>query len=453
LSADLPESSAISMPHSLEAEKEILAAILIDPASMDVALEAEMDGEHFYLERHALVFDAMRTLYEQSGSIDEITLRDTMRDLNTWERAGSSRTLAELLDRAGTTSNLSHYCEIVLGKAMLRKMIEAARTIEVEGVQGVTDVQEFLDASEQAVFEVLEKRAHTSLRRVSEVVKTAIQRIALVADSDDSVTGLSSGYRDLDRLTQGFQDGDLVIIAGRPAMGKTSFALNIASNAAIRDGASVGLFSLEMPAEQLATRLLATEARLDVSNLRGGMLKEEDWPRLTEAANRLHQAPIFIDDSPGISPASIRAKCRRLKRQHGLDLVIIDYLQLMQSGRRETSREQEISAISRNLKGLAKDLSVPVLALSQLNRGVESRTDKRPLMSDLRESGAIEQDADLIAFIYREEVYKKDIEESLRGIAEVIVGKHRNGPTGIVKLKFWKAWTRFDNLSQRDDGF
>ncbi|MEC9072110.1 MAG: replicative DNA helicase, partial [Myxococcota bacterium] len=390
----------------------------------------------FYMERHALVFDAMKTLYEQSGSIDEVTLRDTMKTVGSWERAGGNRTLAELLDRAGTTSNLPHYCEIVQGKAMIRRMIETARTIEVEGIQGVSDVQSFLDASEQSVFEVLEKRAQTSMRKVSEVVKSAIERIALVADSDDSVTGLSSGYRDLDKLTQGLQDGDLVIIAARPAMGKTSFVLNIAANAAIRSGASVGLFSLEMPAKQLATRLLATEARLDVSNLRGGMLKEEDWPRLTEAANKLHQATIFIDDTPGISPASIRAKCRRLKRQHGLDLVIIDYLQLMQSGRRETSREQEISAISRNLKGLAKDLSVPVLALSQLNRGVESRTDKRPLMSDPRESGAIEQDADLIAFIYREEVYNQELEESLRGIAELIVAKHRNGPTGTVKLKF-----------------
>mgnify|MGYP002039448788 CR=1 FL=1 len=378
MSVESPEMGTMSMPHSIEAEKEVLASVLVDPASMDVILEKDLDSEDFYVERHGLVFDGLRTIYERSGTVDEITLRDTMKDLGTWDRSGASRTLGELLDRAGTTANLAHYCEIVREKSLVRRMIEAARTIEVEGVGGISDVKQFLDESEQKVFGVLEKEVKSGLLKIKDVVRTSLERIQKVADSDSSVTGLGTGFRDLDRLTQGLQSGDLIIVAARPAMGKTSFVLNIAANAAILHGARVAVFSLEMPAEQLATRMLAMEAQLDVSNLRGGILREEDWPRLGEAANKLNQSHIFIDDTPGITPGNIRAKCRRLARQGGLDLVAVDYLQLMSSGGRENSREQEISSISRSLKGLAKDLGVPVVALSQLNRGVESRTDKAP---------------------------------------------------------------------------
>ena len=440
---------ALALPHALPAEREVLSAVFIDPSAMDTLLE-QLSPPDFYLERHRLVFEAMQREYESSGTVDVVTLQQNLLDHGTWEKAGGARTLAELLDRAGKTSNLGHYCKIVRSKALIRNMIEAARTIETDGLQDISDVSEFLDKAEAQVFAVLEERVSTELRPISDVVRATIEQIEAAYDADGAVTGLGSGFRDLDSITHGLQKGDLIVVAARPAMGKTSFCLNMAANSALRYGGKVAFFSLEMPAEQLATRLLAAEARIDVSRLRGGYLSDDDWPRLVEAADRLSKAGIFIDDTPGISPSGLRAKCRRLARREGLDLVIIDYLQLMSGGQNIRSREQEISYISRSLKGLAKDLGAPVVALSQLNRGVESRTDKRPLMSDLRESGAIEQDADIILFLYREEVYKKDIDESMRGIAELIISKHRNGPTGSVKLKFWHAHTRFDNLAKAE---
>ena len=443
-----PVGSEAALPHSVDAEREVLAAVLVDPTSMDVVLEAEVGPDDFYLERHGLVFEAMRYLYESAGMLDEVTVAQRLKDTGSWERAGGTRTLADLLDRAGTTSHLAQYCKIVRDKAMVRRMIDAARAIETSGLSQPAEISEFLDEAEREVFAVLEHRAQTNLRPISEVVRGAIEQISAAFDAEGHITGIGTGFRDLDAKTHGLQRGDLVIIAARPAMGKTSFVLNLAANAALKHEASVAVFSLEMPAEQLASRLLASEARIDLGRLRGGYLSDDDWPKLTRAADEITQARIFIDDTPGITPAAVRAKCRRLSRRHGLDLVIIDYLQLMNGGTRTQSREQEISYISRSLKGLAKDLSAPVVALSQLNRGPESRTDHRPLLSDLRESGAIEQDADIVGFLYREEVYKKDLEDSQRGIAEFILAKHRNGPIGVVKLKFWHAYTRFDNLAR-----
>ena len=437
----------LSLPHAVEAEREVLSSVLVDPASMDTVLEI-VTGQAFYLDRHGLVFEAMKRLYERAGTVDIVTLGQELKDSGTWHKAGGAATLADLAARAGSTSHLEHYCRIVRSKAMIREMIEAAQAIVSGGFGDISDVQEFLDDAERRVFAVLEEREQTSLRHVSDVVRSTIEQISKAFDSDQHLTGIGTGFRDLDGITHGLQGGDLIIVAARPAMGKTAFCLNLASNAALKHGASVAVFSLEMPAEQLATRLLAAEARIDVSRLRSGFLGEDDWPKLMRAADELSQARIHMDDAPGATPSAIRAKCRRLKRKYGLDLVIVDYLQLMQTGERSRSREQEISQISRSLKGLAKDLGAPVIALSQLNRGLESRTDKRPLMSDLRESGAIEQDADLIAFIYRDEVYKKDLEDSERGVTELIVAKHRNGPTGVVKLKFWHAWTRFDTLAR-----
>ena len=438
----------LSLPHSLEAEREVLAAVLVDPNAMDTIGEA-LKSDDFYFERHGLVFEAMAELHEGGSSIDPITLQQQLKDRGWWDKAGGAHTIGELLDRVGTLANLEHYCEIVSKKAMIRRMIEAARRIEVDGLQDIADVDEFLDDAERGVFSVLEERATSNLRPIAEVVTATITQIEAAFDSEGDVTGVGTGFRDLDKLTHGFQPGDLIILAARPAMGKTSFVLNLAANSALRHDAVVALFSLEMPSEQLVARLLSAEGRVDLGRLRGGYISDDEWPRLTEAADRVSRARMFLDDTPAASPTAIRAKCRRLKRKFGLDLVIIDYLQLMSGGNRNHgSREQEISSISRSLKGLAKELSLPVIALSQLNRGLESRTDKRPMLSDLRESGAIEQDADIICFIYREEVYKKDIEESERGIAELIVGKHRNGPTGTIKLKFWNAWTRFDNLAQ-----
>lgn len=429
----------------------MLAAVFIDSGAFDLITE-HLTGPDFFHERHQLVFEAMGRVQERNGSVDFVTLNQELKDSGSWEKSGGAQTLAALLDRAGTTTNLAHYCEIVKQKATLRNMIDAARTIETEGFGAITDVSSFLERAEASVFSVLEGRYHTELRSVRDVVREAITEIEQTYESDDSVTGVGTGFRDLDKITHGFQPGDLIILAARPAMGKTSFALNIAQNAAISHKKSVAVFSLEMPSSQLAMRLLAAKARVDLTKLRGGFLAGDDWERLAAAAEDLSHAELFIDDTPGATVTSIRAKCRRLHRKQNLDLVVIDYLQLMSgSAGRERSREQEISGISRSLKHLAKELSVPVLALSQLNRGVESRTDKRPMLSDLRESGAIEQDADLVIFIYRDEVYNKNLDEGLRGIAEVIISKHRNGPTGMVKLKFWHSLTRFDNLAMFDE--
>ncbi len=444
-------SGGMLMPHSIDAEREVLSAVFIDPiGAMDV-LMAELQPDDFYVERHTLVFEACKRIYESSGTVDFVTLRQNLKDNSTFEKAGGDQTLASLMDRAGTTANLRAYCRIVKSKALLRRMIDAARAIETDGLGDVTDLTSFLDAAEKRVFSVLEQRQNTNMRPMSDVVKAALTQIEAAFDADGAVTGVGTGFRDLDRKTHGLQKGDLVIIAARPAMGKTSFALNVATNAALLHEKSIALFSLEMPSEQLAQRMMAAQARIDLSRMRGGHLSDDDWPRLVTAADDLSRARIFIDDTPGVSPSTVRAMCRRLARRNGLDLVMIDYLQLMSGDQKNQSREGEISYISRSLKSLAKELSCPVIALSQLNRGPEQRTDKRPLMSDLRESGAIEQDADIIMFLYRDEVYNKAIEEDQRGVAELIIGKHRNGPTGTVKLKFWNAHTRFDNLAMQQE--
>ena len=440
----------MTLPHAIEAEKEVLAAVLLDNLATDVLIENQLTPESFYVPRHQLIYQAMRTLYDAHEAIDEVTLPQQMKDAGTFDKAGGYKALSELLSRSGITAHLNDYCRIVRQKAAVRRMIDAVRKIEADAFQAGEDVEGFLDTAERSVFAVLEDRALSNLRPVADVVRGAIQQISAAYDSDESITGIGTGFRDLDKITNGLQRGDLIIVAARPAMGKTSFVLNLASNAAIKHDASVAIFSLEMPAEQLASRLLSAEARIDLSRLRGGYLREEDWPRLTNAADLISRARIHIDDTPGITPASVRAKCRRLARSQGIDLIVIDYLQLMNSSDKQRSREQEISMISRSLKGLAKDLNCPVIALSQLNRGPETRTDHRPLMSDLRESGAIEQDADLVSFIYREAVYNNELDEAERGIAEFIIGKHRNGATGTVKLKFWNAWTRFDNLATED---
>ena len=442
-----PGDPGVKPPHSIEAEREVLAAVFIDPNAMDTLTES-LQAEDFYADRHQILFATMLELHERATAIDLVTMMQALKDRGHFDKVGGVRTLSELLDRSGTVTNLEHYCEIVRQKAVLRRMVEAARTIETAGLQDVSDVEEFLDEAERSVFAVLENRANTNLRPLREVVGAALDQIQAAFDSEGDVTGVGTGFRDWDRLTHGLQRGDLVILAARPAMGKTSFVLNVAVNAALKHNAAVAIFSLEMPAEQLAQRLLSCEARIDLSSLRGGYLQEDEWPRLVQASDELAKTKIFLDDLPGASPAQIRAKCRRMKRREGLDLVIIDYLQLMNAGLKMGSREQEISYISRSLKGLAKDIGCPVIALSQLNRGLESRTDKRPMMSDLRESGAIEQDADMICFIYREEVYNKECPPEQQGVAELIVGKHRNSPTGTVRLKFWKSWTRFDNLAQ-----
>ena len=440
---------ALKMPHALDAEREVLAAVMIDQLVMDPLAE-KLRPEDFYIERHRLIFEVMLELHEGGKAIDPVTLKQRLQDAGHLERIGGLQAIGELLDRQGSVANVEHYRDIIGRKAALRRMIEAAREVEVGGMGDVGDVDEFLDQAERRIFEVLENRQTTDLRPISEVIQEAIDAISASFNAGGDITGIGTGFREWDRLTHGLQRGDLIIIAARPAMGKTSFVLNVAMNAALKHDASVAIFSLEMPAQQLAQRLLSSEARVSLSDLRGGKLADRDWSEVVEASDRIARARIFMDDQAGATPMQVRAKCRRLKRRIGLDLIVIDYLQLMNAGTRQGSREQEISYISRTLKGLAKELACPVIALSQLNRGVEQRADKRPMMSDLRESGAIEQDADMVCFIHREEAFKKpeEVTEAERGVAELIMAKHRNGATGTAPMRFVNMYTRFENLPE-----
>jgi replicative DNA helicase len=438
-----------SLPHALDAEREVLGCVLLDPRLMDDAASAGLRAEDFFAQPHLLVFQGMQRVLARHDSLDLVTLAQDLKDTGNFDSVGGAELLSALLDRAGTTSNLLQYVQIVRDKAVARGLIEAGRAIEIDAMEPVESVAELADRAEQRVLGVLEQRESMAIRPLGEIVLDALGLVEKIYNSraDGALTGVGTGFIDLNKMTHGLQKGDLVIIAARPSMGKTAFVLNLAANAARAHGAKVALFSLEMPSDQLALRMLASEARISLSGIRSGQLFEEDWPRLMDSAEKLRETTIWLDDSPGVTPSLIRAKCRRLKRRSGLDLVVIDYLQLMSLGQRGRSREQEISEISRSLKGLAKDLRVPVVALSQLNRSLEQRPNKRPLLSDLRESGAIEQDADLILFIYREEVYNKDIAEDQKHLAEVIIGKHRNGPTGTIKLYFSREHTRFDNLA------
>ncbi len=342
--------------------------------------------------------------------------------------------------------NAEHYARIVRERAILRKLIWVATEIASEGYGAESDTEEYLDKAEKAIFEVTARQVKPSFVPLKEILRDAFARIEELYERQDAVTGVPSGYHELDQLTAGLQPSDLIIIAGRPGTGKTSFVLNIAQHAAIKSGTPVGFFSLEMSKEQLVMRMLCSEAKVDSQRVRRGNLRDSDWPKLTRAAGALAEAPIYIDDTPGVSTLELRAKCRRLKSEAGLGLVVVDYLQLMRGKGKYDVREQEISEISRTLKALAKELHVPVVALSQLNRGVESRADKRPMISDLRESGAIEQDADVIMFIYRDEIYDKESQD--KGLAEIIVGKQRNGPTGDIKLAFIAEYTTFENLAR-----
>jgi replicative DNA helicase len=389
---------------------------------------------------------------EANRPIDLLTITDQLTKAAALDKAGGTAYLASIVDQIHTAANIQNYARIVREKSTLREVIGRSTQIVQEAYEEGEQVDEFLDRIEHIIFDISEKRASNSLMPLSEVVREGFKIIEKIYDSKDVVAGTPTGYHELDKLLTGLQNSDLMIIAGRPSMGKTAFALNIAQNIAIRAHKPVAIFSLEMSRVQLAMRMLCSEARVDSSKLRtGGSLTEEDWIRLTRAAGELSDAQVFIDDTAQVSALEMRAKARRLKASRGLGLVIVDYLQLMRShSARSESREREISEISRSLKAMAKELDVPVIALSQLNRAVETRENKRPMMVDLRESGAIEQDADVIAFIYRDEVYNPETQE--QGVAEIIIGKHRNGPTGTAKLAFLNNYTRFENLEYRFSG-
>jgi replicative DNA helicase len=424
----------------------VLGAVLVDNQAFNSAAEV-LTRNDFYREAHRRIFEAMAALAERSQPIDLVTLKDELIKASALEGVGGAAYLASLLDGVPRITNVEHWSRIIKEKAVLRNLIHASTRIVQECYEAEDDPALLLDRAEKAIFDIAEHRIRQGFVGIREIVKESFRTIDQLSQSKELVTGIPTGFVDLDEKTSGLQKGDLIIVAARPAMGKTSLCLNIAQYASIKTGETVGIFSLEMAKEQLVLRMLCSDARVDSHRLRTGNLQEKDWARLAKAYADLSASRIFIDDSATLTPLEMRAKCRRLKAEHGLGLIVVDYLQLMSGAGRTENRQQEIAAISRSLKGLAKELSVPVVALSQLSRAPEARTEKRPQLSDLRESGGLEQDADIVIFIFREEEYKASDEN--RGIAELIIGKQRNGPTGTVRLAFIKEFTRFENLEWR----
>jgi replicative DNA helicase len=431
-------------PQSIEAEESILSAILLDINTLLEVLEI-LSPEDFYRTAHQRIFAAMGILFRKAEPVDLITLTNALRESNQLEEIGGAAYLSRLVDTVPAAINVAHYARIVREKSSLRRLIAKATEITQRCFEDSGDFDQVLDFAEGAVFEISENKHRAAFHPLSKIIEINIDALEKRQANRALVTGIPTGYTRLDNMTSGLQGSDLIILAARPAMGKTALALNIARNAALIGNVPVAVFSLEMSKEQLSMRMLCAEARVDSSRLRSGFLNPEDWANITDAASALSEAPIYIDDSPDISATSIRTKSRRLKMDKDLGLIIIDYLQLMRGHENTERRDLEISDISRSLKLLAKELNVPVLALSQLNRKLEERSDKRPQLSDLRESGALEQDADVVAFIYRDEVYNKDENNPNRGVAEVILAKQRNGPTGVVPLTFLGAYTRFEN--------
>ncbi len=437
-------------PHALDAELAVLGGIMLDPDALE-RLEGSLQPEHFYVERHRLIFAAMQELAAKGKPVDALTIKDYLEQRRQLDTCGGEAYLSELISAIPTAANVKHYAHIVRERAVLRELLQVCAGVSQKIYEEPgREVAEHLDQAEMEVLAVAERfsRSRPTFSKMSDLMVEGYHQLEKRYAEKKAITGVPTGFADLDEITSGLQRSDLVVIAGRPSMGKTAFAMNLARNAAMETEhvKAVAIFSLEMSAQQIALRMLASEARVNMKLLRTGRFSAEDWRKLAAHSGALAESPIFVDDTPAISVLELRSKCRRLKREAGgLDLVIIDYLQLM-SGRADAERrEQEISEITRSLKGLAKELDVPVIALSQLNRSLESRADKRPMMSDLRESGAIEQDADVIMFIYRDEVYHRKPENE--GLAELIVAKQRNGPTGTVNLTFLHEYTRFENFA------
>ncbi|MEX2572246.1 MAG: replicative DNA helicase [Gemmatimonadota bacterium] len=442
-------------PYSLEAEMSVIGGMFLDPDAVVKAIEI-VDDSMFFREGHRRLYRAMIRLWEQGEVIDSVTLSEQLKTTGDFDAIGGAPYLAQLLDAVPTAANIEYHARIVREKALLRRLIEAATSIIQATYDAPGEVESLLDDAEQKIFQIAQTHDRKGFVWIKELLWPAMEQIELLSQNSSPITGVPTGFADLDEKTAGFQKGDLVIVAARPSMGKTAFTLNLAQHAAIGAHRSVAFFSLEMSKESLVQRMLTSEARVDASRVRTGRLRDDDYPRLAQAAGLLNTAPIYVDDTAGISVLEMRAKARRLKADRpDLALVVVDYIQLMQGNGRTENRQQEVSEISRGLKALAKELDVPVVALSQLSRAVESRPDKRPLMSDLRESGALEQDADLIMFLYRPEYYHGPTDKdgnNLEGRAELIIGKQRNGATGTVQLVFHKEFTRFESYSPRDDG-
>jgi replicative DNA helicase len=435
-----------TLPHSIEAERTLLGAILIENEAFHHASEILTERD-FYRDAHRRIFLRMASLSARGDAIDLVTLKEEMARSGDLEPSGGVSYLASLLDGVPRATNVPYYSRIVKDKSVLRNLIAAANRISQSCFGEVEETQTVLDEAEKSIFEIAEGAIRTGFEPVSEIVKKTFKHIDELSERKELVTGVPTGFVEFDEITSGLQRSDLIIVAARPAMGKTSFCMNIAQHVGLATGGSVGVFSLEMSKEQLVLRMLCGEARVDMHKLRSGFLSERDWEKLVQAVADLSRARVYIDDSPGITVMEMRAKARRLKLEAGLDLLVVDYLQLMQGRGRFENRTQEIANISRALKGLAKELAIPVVALSQLSRAPETRGGHRPQLSDLRESGALEQDADLVVFIYREEEYNATPDN--RGIAELIIGKQRNGPTGVIKMAFIKEYTRFENLEWR----
>lgn len=444
-----------ALPHSLEAERAVLGAILLDNGLFDQAAELLTEAD-FHSEAHRRIFVKMEVLSSGSRAIDSVTLREALLVGNELESVGGAAYLASLVDGVPRISNLEEYAQIVKEKSILRRLIHSTNEILLRSYSGEEDPVSLLEHAEQTIFLISQQGLRGGFVSLPELLKRTWSQIQTLDERKELITGVPTGFVDLDERMSGLQTSDLIILAGRPGMGKTSLAMNIAQHAAIREGKVVGVFSLEMSAGQLSMRLLCGEGRVDSHRVRSGFMSKDDWKELAKAMSRLGQARIYIDDTPGLSMLEMRSKARRLKAEHGLDLLVVDYLQLMSGSggprQRFENRQQEISAISRSLKALAKELDAPVLALSQLSRAPEQRRgDHRPQLSDLRESGSIEQDADVVLFVYREDLYRRDSDGEDSGVAEVIIGKQRNGPTGVVKLAFIDQWTKFENLKQEPE--
>ncbi len=439
-------------PHSVEAEQSVLGGLMLDSRALDQIADRLHEND-FYRNEHKLIYRSMARLVEQSKPIDVLTVSEALREMHELDQAGGDVYLFELANNTPSAANITAYADIVRERAILRKLIAAGNDIidSAFNAQGRSMV-ELLDTAEQKVFAISETGTRGSGPiNIKEYLAKTMDKIDTLFHSNNAITGVPTGYYELDEMTSGLQPSDLVIVAGRPSMGKTTFAMNIAENVAIKSRLPVLIFSMEMPGESIVMRMLSSLCKIDQLKIRTGKLADEDWPRISSTVSLISDAPVFIDDSAGLSPAEMRARARRLAKEYGqLGLIVVDYLQLMQVPGFSENRTAEISEISRSLKGLAKELKVPVIALSQLNRGLEQRADKRPVMSDLRESGAIEQDADLITFIYRDEVYNENSPE--KGVAEIIIAKQRNGPIGRVKLAFMGQYTCFENLARQPSG-
>lgn len=432
-------------PQNIDAEQSVLGAILLDREAVYAAMKL-LRPEDFYRESHRLIYESMLELNESGNPVDLITLSEHLRQTGSLEKAGGVAYLASLAEMVPTAANIDYYSRIVEQKALLRTLIQLSTRIAGMGYEEGEEPEKLIAEAERMITELGGRRAATAFFAIRDILLDTFAHLEFLYHNRGDTTGVSTSFSDLDRLCSGLQPSDLIILAGRPGMGKTALGLCIGYSAAQKYDIPVAVYSLEMSKEQLVQRILCAEAKVDQHRLRTGNLTEEDWQKLHETKNRLANIPIFIDDTPGITVRQVRAKARQLQAEKGLGLIVIDYLQLMQGSRRAENRQQEISEISRSLKGLAKELNVPVLALAQLSRAVEQRDKKRPIMSDLRESGSLEQDADLIMFIYRDEYYNRDSEK--KGIAEIIVAKHRNGPTGVVELGFWKEYTKFFHLEK-----